>query len=518
MRTALQRWLAGRRAWLAGLAGGAALPLGFAPFEWWWLAPFALSLLFVPALCAPRRQALLSAWCFGFASFGLGCWWVYISISQFGGGPLVAVFVCLVLAAVFALFPLLAVWLTRRLCPRPGPAAFLLALPAAWILVEWLRSWLLTGNPWLSVGYTQTGYWLSGVAPVFGVLGVGLLLCLAAGLLAWSVAKAFLLPGASPAGAAPGRESFSQNRTRGHASLLQLGVPLLVLLLLPPALDRAWSTPTGEPLRVALVQGNVPQGEKWLPEQRLPTLERYVSLTVRNWDADLVLWPETAVPDYAHRVEEMLLRPLRREAARHGTAVVFGAPVHDFNDRQAYNSLVTLDGRRYDKRHLVPFGEYVPLRDVLGRALDFLGAPMSDFSRGTGHGVLEVAGVPAAASICYEVIFPAEIAEALPHARLLLNVSNDAWFGDSLAMHQHLQMARMRAIETARPMIRATNTGITALIDHRGRVTERLPAFQTGVLRGEVQPREGGTPYVHWRDWPVVGFCLVMLIAARRRA
>jgi apolipoprotein N-acyltransferase len=266
-----------------------------------------------------------------------------------------------------------------------------------------------------------------------------------------------------------------------------------------------------------VVQGNVPQHLKWRDEERAATLERYLGLTRAHWDADLVVWPETAVPAFAHRARDFLA-DLAVEAEAHGATVLLGIPYADLGSGRYYNSVLALgrgEPALYHKRHLVPFGEFVPLSSVLGRVLDLLNAPMSDFSSGPrDQPPLLADGVRVGVSICYEDAFGEEVILALPAATLLVNVSNDGWFGDSIAPHQHLEIARLRARETGRDLVRATNTGISALMDHRGQVRGRSPQFEPHVLRGEVQPRTGTTPYARLGNLPVVAGAIALLALA----
>ena len=267
-----------------------------------------------------------------------------------------------------------------------------------------------------------------------------------------------------------------------------------------------WSEPVGGRREVVLVQGNVPQHLKWLPEQRQRTMDLYLSLSRKHWGADLVIWPETAVPAFFH-VAEPLLQQVRDEALEHGTELLVGIPVKDLGSGRYYNSVVTLGEQSgvYRKRHLVPFGEFLPFVDILGPIVDFMKIPMSEFSPGPrSQPLLSAGGLRVGVSFCYEDGFGEEVIEALPDATVLVNVSNDAWFGDSIAPAQHLQMARMRAIETGRYLLRATNTGISAIIGPGGEVLAQSPQFESHALRGSVQGMQGMTPYAFVGNWGIV--------------
>jgi apolipoprotein N-acyltransferase len=322
------------------------------------------------------------------------------------------------------------------------------------------------------------------------------LTALSAGLLAWTVCM-------------PGRARW-------------LGPLLVALLWLGGAQLKhsQWTQVAGASLRVSLIQGNIPQDEKWDPSQQVATLEKYLGLTRGEWDKqerqrlDLVVWPESAIPAFQHQVADSFLAPLTEEARRVGTDLLTGIPVLDREHWEYYNAVISIGQEEgaYYKHHLVPFGEYLPLRRFLGTLLQVMPLPVADFSAGKlGQPLVRAAGYPVGVSICYEIIFGEEIITQLPQAAFLVNVSNDAWFGDSLAPHQHLEMARMRALETGRYLLRATNTGITAIIGPDGTLRERGPQFETAVVRGSIEPRSGSTPYVRWGNWPVVIAALLVV-------
>ena len=280
-----------------------------------------------------------------------------------------------------------------------------------------------------------------------------------------------------------------------------------------------WTDPAGERLTATLVQGNIPQQLKWKPEQQRATLERYLALTRQHLDSDLVVWPETAVPAYYDQVEADFLQALGEELQRHDVALLTGIPVLDRSRWEYFNAVISLDqpGRFYYKVHLVPFGEYLPLREWLAGALGFLPVPQADFSAGDLHQpLLTAADYPVGASICYEIAFGEQLIATLPEAAFLVNVSNDAWFGDSLAPHQHLEMARMRARETERYLLRATNIGVSAIMDADGKLLVHSQQSRTETISARIEPRAGATPYVRWGNWPVVAGCLLVLLSLWR--
>jgi len=503
----------GWRARSVALLAGAALPLAFAPLGWFPLAVLCPAILFLLCFQASSRQAMLVGFFFGVGFFGVGISWVAVSFYRFGGmGGVLSVAATVLFVLFLALFPALMAWLSRRVFPKLSALTyFTLLMPALWVLFEWIRGWIFTGFPWVNLGYSQTDSPLAGLASVTGVYGISWVVALSAGLLVNSLWQT------------------GRPRIFNVVGLMSLWVGAALLLLVE------WSEPFGEPVTASLIQGNVPQNLKWRPEQRGPTVDLYTRLSRKRWDRDLVIWPETALPAYFHQAEAFLQGLAREAQANGGATLLVGLPVQSDNgDKQYYNAVVRVgtggdaddDGdvfpsQIYKKSHLVPFGEYIPFKAVLGGLLDILQVPMANFSRGnptqplltligqspeqsTKQSTEQSPVQKISVSICYEDAFGEEVIRHLPEATLLVNVSNDAWFGDSFAPHQHLQMARMRSMETARPMLRATNNGISVMIDHRGQILASSPQFEVAVLDGEVQPRSGATPYVWVGNWPVL--------------
>jgi apolipoprotein N-acyltransferase len=485
----------GRRvAWAdaAALFAGLALPLAFAPFSLFPVAVLSAAALFTAWRGAAPARAAWRGFLYGLGAFGAGVSWVYVSLHDFGNmPPLLAGVTVALFVALLALFPALAGWLQARLCGARAGMCALLVQPAAWVLCEWVRGWAFTGFPWLSLGYSQVATPLAGLAPVAGVHGVSLAAAFTAAALA-------ALAGA---------------RLRRVAAVLLAAAAVWVLAAAAGSVQ--WTHPAGSVLRAALVQGNVPLERKWQPRERDAIIDHYLGLTAAAEPADLVLWPEAAVPGFVHELDARFWSRMQRLTAQ-GGAVMFGALERDLQQpgQPYYNVVVAVDanGRRaYRKRHLVPFGEYLPMSDLLGWLLDYLHIPMSDFSPWRGaQGALTAAGVPVGVSICYEDAFPGDVRRALPQAAVLANFSEDAWFGDSLGPRQRLDMARMRALETGRPMLRVANTGISAAYDARGREIARSRQFVVDVLKVRVQPRGGATPYVLTGDAPVLGLALIL--------
>jgi len=476
---------------VACLAGAAAV-LGFAPFSIWPLAIMSLAFLFFAFITLPHREAVFAGYFYGLGFFGVGVSWVFNSIYEFGQAALpVAVILTLVFVLVLASFPALVAWL-YNFWRRAGVNAYAwLILPALWVLSEWFRSWLFTGFPWLQIGYSQLHTPLSGIAPILGVLGVSWLSATAA---------IFLVNGLT---------------TKGRARYQNLLLVLLVFVagFIASLFDQTQAA--GEPVKVTLVQGNIAQQDKWRADWVQPTIDRYVGQTLAHLDSRLVVWPEVALPGYYQQFQTVL-RPVISQASAAGTTIISG--MLTARDDKAFNSVVKLsadvisDQSMYRKRHLVPFGEYLPLADLLQIFGSLVVLPAGSMGAGQEANLIVDGDLKIASSICYEDAYGNEMADMLPQANVLLNVSNDAWFGDSLAPHQHLEIAQMRALELGREMMRANNTGITAFIDHRGKVRHRAPQFEVVSITDEVTPRQGRTLYVLWKNSGVVSLMLLMLI------
>jgi len=471
---------------LVSFAAGAASVAAFAPLGAYPLALLSFAWLVHAWRGAPPPRAFFLGFWFGLGFFGAGVSWVYVSMHDIGGMPApIAAFATLALCAFLALFPAAAGWLQARIPAAPAVRACLL-IPASWTLFEWLRSWILSGFPWLSLGYATVGWPLQGYAPLGGVFALSFLTVALAGML-W----------------------LAMRRIRMRYALGGLVAIIVVGQVLRHV---TWSTPQGEPLSVALLQGNIEQSLKFDPRRYARTLETYARLAEES-RARLIVFPETAIPRFLDSVDPAYLKRLEAIARRNRGDLLLGVLTRR-DPGEYFNSVITLGTspmQGYHKVHLVPFGEFAP--PGFGWMLSLMNMPMSDLSSGRARKPLEAAGQRIAVNICYEDAFGEEIAAQLPEATLLVNVSNVAWFGDSLAPAQHLQIAQLRAIETARMHLTATNTGITAAIDADGRVRARLPQFAEGRLEIAAQGRAGATPYVLWRDWPIVVLCLGALIA-----
>jgi apolipoprotein N-acyltransferase len=475
-------------------SSGALLPLALAPFNFWPIAIPCIAVLFYKLQHQSLKQAIVKASVFGFAMFFAGVSWVYVSIHEHGFIPaplalLATTLFCLFLALLFALPFALSALIPQR------SSSWLLGLPAIWVLSEWFRSWIFTGFPWLYAGYSHTDTWLSGWAPIGGVMWLSFITALAAATLAQT-----------------GQTLI------GRKQPIQVGVKISCFILVALTTSGyllqsvTWTQETGKKLSVVLIQPNTDQNKKWSASERQSILDQLQEQTEPHWGVDLIVWPEAAIPATPKRVSGFLIG-MDKAAKVNQTALLTGIPTQDRSSGKYYNSVLALGAAsgQYDKTRLVPFGEYVPLEGLLRGLIRFFNLPMSSFSLGAqDQSLLTIAGEPMATAICYEIVYPDLVARISREATLLLTVSNDAWFGDSFAPQQHMQMARMRAIENAKPMLRGTSNGVTAIVDHRGKIEKQLEQFSAGELSGNITPRSGQTFFAQTGSWPVVIMALLI--------
>ncbi len=455
---------------------GAITVLAYAPFQWWPLAIACLVLQLFFFVTSSARHAFWQGWLYGMGYFGLGASWVYISIERFGGAPVIlALILTALLILGMGLYYGLAAYIMRKWLHRNFTINCLCAFPVVWTLAEWARGHWFTGFPWLILGYTQTAGPLSSYAPIMGTYGITLLLCLTAGAICCFL---FRLP---------------------ERSYIWAIIILAVIWLGSMIFDGVyWTHPDGSPMQVSIVQGNIPQKDKWNPHLAGDIINTYVRMTQPNWSSQLIVWPEAAVtvlPEQAHP----LLLPEHDKAIKNHSSILFGIPLYDRKNGFYFNGAMMMGakGGLYRKRHLVPFGEFFPWKHTFSWVYNHLDIPLSDLKEGPKQQSLFTAGnATIAPYICYEIAFPSEVSNHLQDANIIAVLTDDSWFGDSLAAPQHIEMAQMRAQETGRFVIFASNTGPSAIIDTEGKITTETEPDQQIVLTGNVTPMTGTTPYI----------------------
>ncbi len=486
----------------AAFAAGSALNLAFAPFAWWPIGVLAPALLFALIRGLPPRRAAWTGAAFGAGLFGCGTYWLYTCLHGFGLVPvwLTLVLMAALIAAMSSYCAALC-YLANRFWLKPLATRDWLVLPVLWVLLEWLRGWALSGFPWLSLGYAFIDSPLAAWAPLLGVYGV-----------TWAAVMAVVAV------------NVLLRMTMPASRRLIAAAVLAALFLVPTIAARHdWTRAAGAAIAVAAVQGAVPQDQKWQADNRDATLARYANLTTQAWGARIIVWPEAALPVLANDIPNYL-RDLHAAGRAHGADFAIGLLSFQPQTRQFHNGLLVLssagDGWYY-KRHLVPFGEYFPVPAFVRSWMRLMSLRYDDISPGReDQPVLSASGQKLGLTICYEDAFGSQQLKILREATLLINVTNNAWYGDSTAPHQHLQISRMRALEAGRYLVRATNDGITAVIGPHGEIVARLPQFQEGVLHAEVRPMTGLTPYARFGNYPVVigaGALLALAVWRRRR-
>jgi apolipoprotein N-acyltransferase len=499
---------------------GAVTVAGYAPFYVYPLPVVTLvGLFYLWSQAATPRAAAAAGFAFGLGFFLFGVSWVYVSLHDFGAMPVpLAAAATFLFCAFLALLPAAAGYASAR--PRVSYAArYGLLAPAAWTLAEWTRGWIFTGFPWLATGYSQVpDSPLAGYAPVLGIYGITLATAVTAGLIV--VLERRLIEKAE----GERRKAEGENSSKAAVFSFILHPSSFILLALWAGgyglKQVEWTEPAGAPFAASLLQGNVEQDQKWRADRLQSTLTLYETLA-KSVNGALIVLPETALPLLLEQVPRDYLDALAAQARSNGGDVLIGVPER-LPGGEHYNSAITVGAapsQRYRKSHLVPFGEFIPLRPVLGWIVGALASPLQDFSRGAAdQRPLAIAGQRVAVNICYEDAFGEEIIRQLPEATVLVNISNVAWFGRSIAPQQHLQIAQARAMETGRTMLRATNTGVTAVVDPRGEVVAAAPGFTIATVTHLVQGYRGATPYVRWGNYLALALCIAMIAAAVWRA
>jgi apolipoprotein N-acyltransferase len=482
---------------LVPIISGALFVPGVAPMSAWPSTLLSIAALLYLMHRKSQQSAFFIGWLYGVGLFGAGVSWVYVSIQVHGQAPpllagtLTALF-CLGLATLTGL----QMALYRR-CSRGRKTPSSLLFAATWVLFEWLRSWLFTGFPWLYAGYIALDTPAAGWAPVVGVYGLS-----------------FFIAGLSAAIGSLALNNASTLRNKGA----EASIWIIIILTGMPLGAVSWTQDRSAPLTVAIYQPNIPLEKKWDRRYFRAIQQQYTDNSRPYFkNTDLVLWPESALPTYKDRIEDYLSL-ISTEATETGTTLITGIPTRDAQG--GYNSIVALGlgAGEYRKQKLVPFGEYVPFEENLRGLIQFFDLPMSNFIPGPNvPPILSAGPLKVASFICYEIVYPDFVWQGARDAALLVTVSNDSWFGHSIGPLQHLQMARFRALETGRPLLRGTNNGVSAIIDHKGDLLVATPQFEEVVITGEVQPKTGLTPLMWLGSTPILAFCGLLIAAAAYR-
>lgn len=478
--------------YLLSFLAGTLVFLAFEPFNLYPLASLAPAVLFYFLLHAEtRKQHILLTWLFGLGMFLVGTHWIFYSVHFFGHAHwLVAAIMTFLFALLISAFFLILGFLTSLVRGKTQIMKLFVLFPAAWVLTEWAKSWLLTGFPWLMLGQSQIDTWLGNVSPITGVLGVSWLNALFAG------AIVLLVIGS----------------VRQRVIAISLSVCIFAATFALGFIN--WTSPTGQPITVSLLQGNVAQENKWKPEFKQPTLDMYREMTEQSWQSDLIIWPETAIPDWFGQVAESLIEPLRAAALMEQSSLLLGGFYLDYETQQTYNSIMSINTAGevdiYSKHHLVPFSEYIPFLKYLRFLEKWVMLPYDSVGKGEGKTTLNIAKQTAQMSICYEDVYGNESIAGLPAATMLINLSNDGWFTGSIEPMQHMQIARMRALESGRYLLRATNTGVSGIINEKGRIIATADPYTRTIIQGKAQGFLGSTPYVIWGNWLMVVMMFVI--------
>ena len=471
---------------------GATLVLAYAPFSYWWLTFICPAILFASTVQQPIKLALLYGFVFGLCFFGFGVPWTFNSIHEFGQAPAVlSAILSALLVIILSLFPALTAGITAKLIKLISfKFSSVLLFSSFWVLFEWIRGWIFTGFPWLLVGHVHHSGPLQSILPVFGSYGASWICML---LACFFITLVFAKP---------------KQKALSLVSIVIIFIGLIVLKQL------TWVSADEERLDIVLVQGNISQEMKWDQTKHAYIMEKYLQMSSKHFDADIIVWPETAIPTYYRLVKDSFIPKVGKAALDNNLDLLIGVFTYDPENGRVYNSVMTLGSELsfYRKKHLVPFGEYLPFRGLLTFLDHYIQLPMADISSGEGRPLVRLKGHAVGSSICYEAVYGNEVIQALPEAKFLVNVSNDAWFGDSLAPHQHLEITRSRAVETGRYLLRATNTGISAVINPDGEIVDKSVQFQDDVIRAAIYPYSGTTLYVRWGNWGIIITIMVCVI------
>lgn len=477
---------------IAVAAAGAVMVCGFSPFSYWWLTFICPVVLYISIVNKSTAESFLIGFVFGLFFFGFGVPWTFNSIHEFGHAPFIlSAFLAALLVVVLSLFPAIASYLCARFNWN-AKINFISAVSFStlWVFLEWLRGWIFTGFPWLLLGHVHHSSPLQDIIPIFGTYGASWLTLLISGFVTVVVAGRL------------------KQKIISSISLVLVG------LFLYTSAQFEWTYADDEVLSVALVQGNISQEMKWDRTKHPYIMNKYLQLSQNHFDADIIVWPETAIPTYYTLVKETFIKKLKEISNTRDVEFLVGVFTSNQNNVEVYNSVMALGKELsfYQKQHLVPFGEYIPFRGLVSFLENYIQIPMADLTNGEGSPLVKLRGHAVGTSICYEAVYGNEIIEAMPQAKFLINVSNDAWFGDSFAPHQHLEITRSRAIETGRYLLRATNTGISAIISPDGTIVNKSAQFQEDIVRAEIRPYSGQTPYSRWGNWGIITILSTILL------
>lgn len=490
-------WKTGLFVFLSGLIG----TLAFAPFSFW--PAFAITLTTLVWLLS-RIDSTKQAFQYGFLSglgfFASGVSWVYVSIAQYGQvGFLLSFLATFAFVCVMALFYgaalAAACWLKQKL--PTWPHSLLLAFSL--LVAEYTRSHIFTGFPWLLAGYTTHHTWLFELAPIGGIWLLSFLV-----ILSFTTPVCLLINKANKATYKPYLPSLL---------ILSLSWGSGILFSINSI---QWVTSTDN-IQVTVVQSNISQDQKWLPANAQPMLDFHINASLQHVDSDLIVWPETAIT-YLYNDVQDYLADFQEILVDTNTSLVTGVPVMEkgASGERFYNAIWSMGTGEglYHKRRLVPFGEYIPLESIVGKVLDIFGIPLESFNVGANsQPTLTASGHKLAALICYEIAYPELVRTTVKERDILLTVSNDAWFGNSIGPLQHVEMAQFRAKESGRYLIRSTNTGVTVIINEKGQIIEALPQFIRSTMTAKVQLLQGMTPYVKYGNSIIVLLLVIIFIS-----
>lgn len=487
--------------WKLLLAGG-LLPLAFSPLNYYPLAFIGLFILLTEWLHVKAKRAFVMGWLFGLGFFGVGISWVFVSIHRYGNtnAPL-AVLITLLFIAFLALFPAIQGLIIKYLYTERPKTCLLIAFPTSWVLMEYFRGWIFTGFPWLYLGYSQFNTPLAGFAPIIGVNGISFLVVFSVGLTKLILNIHFL----------------SKAKTI-ITKIIALLVLVIVWTLGDSLKNIPWTTKGEESLTVSLIQGNLAPDDKFLLEDPIQTVtEVYLKPTLEHLNSKFIIWPENSIP-LPLPFSENFIAKINQLAEKNGTALLLGLPVEiSKSPYQYYNSILALGTAHgiYHKKLLVPFGEYLPFTQLLRGLINFFDIPMSSFRTGPlQQQSLSIPNSKLLPQICYEIAYPEQVRLALleQQSDAIVTISEDGWFGHSWGPWQHLDIARMRALENGRYVIRSTTSGISAIIDEKGQILKQSPQFKPYVLSGEFVNFAGLTPWTKYGQLPVIVFCGLLLV------